>query len=42
MHAVAVVFDFVEPLVAFWRFGNQLGQLRRIHLGKAARACRAS
>ena len=28
MHAVAVVFDFVEPLLAFRRRIDQLGQLR--------------
>jgi hypothetical protein len=29
MHAVAVEFDFVEPLVAFRRRVDQLGELRR-------------
>ena len=29
MHAIAVVFDFVEPLVAFGRRVDQLRQLRR-------------
>jgi hypothetical protein len=29
MHAVAVVFDFMQPLVALRRRVDQLGQLRR-------------
>src|SRR5271169_5742716 len=28
MHAIAVVFDFVEPLLAFRRGVDELGQLR--------------
>jgi hypothetical protein len=28
MHAVTVEFDFVQPLVAFRRGVNELGQLR--------------
>jgi hypothetical protein len=29
MHAVAVEFDFVEPLIAFGRRFDELGELRR-------------
>jgi hypothetical protein len=36
MHAVAVVFDFVEPLVAFGRRVDQLGELRRNPLQQRA------
>jgi hypothetical protein len=38
MHAVAVVFDFVQPLIAFRRGVDQLGQLRRDPLRQSGRA----
>jgi hypothetical protein len=38
MQAVAVEFDFMEPLVAFWRRGDQLGQLRPDPLRQSRRA----
>jgi hypothetical protein len=36
MHAVAVIFDFVEPLVAVWRFFDKLRQLRPYPFRQAA------
>ena len=41
MHAVAVVFDFVQPLIAFRRGVDQLGQLRRDPLRQSGRAAPA-
>jgi hypothetical protein len=38
MHAVAVEFDFMQPLVAFRRRGDQLGQLRPDPLRQSGRA----
>ena len=37
MHAVAVEFDFVEPLVAFGRGVDQLGELRPDPLRQSSR-----
>jgi hypothetical protein len=37
MHAVAVIFDFVEPLIAVRRRIDQLGQLRRDPLRQRGR-----
>jgi hypothetical protein len=41
MHAVAVVFDFVEPLVAFRRSVDQLGELRPDPFRKRDGVCAA-
>jgi hypothetical protein len=38
MHAVAVELDFMQPLVAFRRGVDQLGQLRRDPLRQSGRA----
>ena len=38
MQPVAVEFDFMEPMVAFWRRGDQLGQLRPDPLRQSRRA----
>jgi hypothetical protein len=38
MHAVAVEFDFVQPLIAFRRGVDQLGKLRRDPLRQSGRA----
>ena len=38
MHAIAVVFDFVEPLVAFRRRVDELRQLRPDPLGQRVRS----
>jgi len=38
MHAVAVEFDFMQPLIAFRRGVDQLGQLRRDRLRQSGRA----
>jgi hypothetical protein len=37
MHAVAVIFDFVEPLIAIWRHVDQLGELRQDPLRQRGR-----
>jgi hypothetical protein len=37
MHAIAVEFDFVEPLVAFGRGVDQLGELRLDPLRQSSR-----
>jgi hypothetical protein len=39
MHAVAVGFDFVEPLVAFGRRVDELRALRRNPLRQRGRIC---
>jgi hypothetical protein len=36
-HAVAVIFDFVQPLVALWRRFDQLRELRRDPFGQRSR-----
>ncbi len=38
VHAVAVEFDFVQPVVAFRRRVDQLGELRRDPLRQSGRA----
>jgi hypothetical protein len=38
MHAVAVIFDFVQPLVAIRRGVDQLRELRRDPLRQSGRA----
>jgi hypothetical protein len=37
MHAIAVEFDFVEPLIAVRRRVDQLGELRRDPFGQSGR-----
>jgi len=38
VHAVAVEFDLVQPLIAFRRFVDELGQLRRNPFRRSRRA----
>jgi hypothetical protein len=38
MHAVAVEFDFIQPLVAFRRGVDELRELRRDPSGESRRA----
>ena len=42
MHPVAVIFDFMEPLIAVRRGVDQLGELRRDPFGQRGRGNRGA